>query len=100
MRSQGKVVTFVDEFNFIFVDQTFEFIVLESIHQQLLIQSKTFIIEEQNASQSKNNLTFLIVNKGHKFFVVHILFIKRIFPVKFKASFKSSINNLPNKISI
>lgn len=44
MRSQGKAITFVDEFYFVFVNQTFEFIVLESIHQQLLVQSEPFII--------------------------------------------------------
>ena len=31
--TQCKVISFVDELNFIFVDESFEFVVLESVHQ-------------------------------------------------------------------
>ena len=31
--TQCEVIPFVDELNFIFVDESFEFVVLESVHQ-------------------------------------------------------------------
>ena len=100
MGSQSKIVTFVDELNFVFVDEAFEFVVLEPVHQQLLVDSESFVVEQEDAFQCIDDLTFLVVNEGDELFIVDVLAIERVFLVKFQAGFKSSIYYFSHQLGV
>ena len=93
---EGEVVSFVDELNFVLEDQSLKFVVLEPVHQHLLVYPKTFSVQQKNASQRKQNLTLLIAVEGLELnFAVFPLFF-----LEFNAGLKSPIDDLGHHGSI
>ena len=91
VRTQCEVISFIDELNFVFVDESFEFVVLEPVHEQFLVDSESFVVEQEDALQCMNDLTLLVVNEGHELLIVDVLAVERIFLIQLQAGFKSSI---------
>lgn len=71
-RIQGKVIQSVLVLEFLLEDESSVSVVLQSVHEDLLIPFKPLVVEDQNSSQGIENQAL---------FIVEIL--KGIFPVKF-----------------
>ena len=71
-RIQGKVIQSVLVLEFLLEDESSVSVVLQSVHEDLLIPFKPLVVEDQNSSQGIENQALFIVK-----------ILKGIFPVKF-----------------
>jgi hypothetical protein len=92
---EGEVVASAAELHLVFVQQSFEFVVLEAIHQQFLVYAVAFIVEQQDASEGEQDLAFLVVGVGDPLLVIaHEQRMEALFLVDFDAGFQGGVDDL------
>jgi hypothetical protein len=82
---QLEVLPLADELDLALINESLETVILESVHQEFLIEPEPFAVEEQDASEGEDNLALLIVVECHELFVFFTEFITRVFLVQLDA---------------
>lgn len=94
MRGEVKVVSLADKLDSIRVDESFELVVLEAIHEKLLVDAEAFAVEKEDASEGEQDLAFLIVVVGNELLVVLVVGVVRVFFIEFDAGLKGAVDDL------
>ena len=83
-RVEGEVISSAGEIDLALEDEAFEAVVLEAVHQYLLVYSEPFVVEQQYAPEGVDDLALLIVIVdqhvlvifqdivGHKFLLIEL----------------------------
>lgn len=97
-----EIVCFALELRYFLVYQQSKLVVLQSVHQQLLVSIVTLIIEETDSPQRVEYLTLFIVLRYNHLLFAHVIdqHFEHILSIMTHARIKGTLDNILNQLLV
>lgn len=98
---EGEVVPPAGEVDFALEDEPFEAVVLEAVHEYLLVDPEPFVIEQENAPECVYDLALLvIIMDEHLLVVLQDIVGYKLLLIELDAGLEGTINDLADECGI